>query len=142
MMSLLFSVRSQHLIRPYIEPMLFAMCIVAMLVMFMMLPWCLFCCRRRSPPTLPDTNALCKAYFLRARARLARGKIALAEADSKKASAYAEPEQLRQLDQFQKEIAKARQSNKRLSKEVAKWCEKAMAKAKPDAFSVEGLDEA
>ena len=103
-------------------------------------PWFRYYFRDASEIEQPDTKILCKAYFLRARARLARGQLSLAEADAKLAGTFAEPEQERQLAKFQREIVEARRSNKRLAKEVAKWCDKAMEKAKPDAFSVVEAD--
>merc|ERR1740117_1809148 len=108
----------------------------------MILPWVRYCLRRRSPAAALDCSAFCKAYFLRARARLAHGKLSLAEADTKAAEAYADQEQLRQLEQFKREVTNARRANKRLVKEVAKWCDIAMAKAAPDAFSAKEVADA
>jgi len=113
--------------------------VTALVALLMIVPWVLYYVRtgQKAALTEPsDAKTFCKAYFLRARARLAKGQLSLAEADAAVAEEFADSEQLRQLQQFRREVANTRRSNKRLSKEVAKWCDKAMAKARPDAFVV------
>eukprot|EP00928_Gymnodinium_smaydae_P072550 TRINITY_DN55899_c0_g1_i1.p1 TRINITY_DN55899_c0_g1~~TRINITY_DN55899_c0_g1_i1.p1 ORF type:complete len:380 (+),score=63.53 TRINITY_DN55899_c0_g1_i1:54-1193(+) len=93
---------------------------------------------RSASTTSPRDARMCAALFLRARARLAQGKLKAAEADLKLAEAAAPVEGAStraDLAKLRREIVEARRRNKRLAKEVAKWCEAAMAKASPDAFA-------
>jgi len=92
----------------------------------------------------PRDVRLCTALFLRGKARVAQGRLKAAEADVSAAEARADGEaQLRDVARLRRELAEARRDNKRLAKEVAKWCDAAMAKASPDAFAaVNGLEAA
>lgn len=73
-----------------------------------------------------------KALFLRAKARLARLRVAPARADLKEALALDPPEAMcKQLRQLEREIELAQReqvrSNKRLAKEIAKFADSAMS---------------
>jgi len=84
----------------------------------------------------PTTDArLCTAYFLRGKARVRQGRLSAAESDLQRATVSATEAQANDLQRLKSEIAEARKSNKRLAREVSKWCEAAMAKANPDAFA-------
>eukprot|EP00933_Yihiella_yeosuensis_P006771 TRINITY_DN111557_c0_g1_i1.p1 TRINITY_DN111557_c0_g1~~TRINITY_DN111557_c0_g1_i1.p1 ORF type:complete len:432 (+),score=102.48 TRINITY_DN111557_c0_g1_i1:42-1298(+) len=78
---------------------------------------------------------LCTAHFLRGRARVFQGRLKAAEEELSLAKASAASDAQRsELQKLSREILEARRGNKRLAKEVAKWCEAAMARASPDAF--------
>ncbi|CAE8628521.1 unnamed protein product, partial [Polarella glacialis] len=88
------------------------------------------------PSTAIKDSRLCTAHFLRGRARLVQGRVKAAEADFATAKAVADGAgQLSELRKLQREIAEVRRGNKRLAKEVARWCDAAMARAGPDAFA-------
>lgn len=86
---------------------------------------------------------LTKAYYLRAKTRVSRGKFEPARADLAEARGLNPGEaQTRLLDQLGREILQAQKeqvrSNKRIAKEVAKWADQAMSNLTPEALEAIG----
>lgn len=121
-------------------------CAVALLVVVALAGLWLQSRSFQTPPrrTAEPTDArLCTALFLRGKARVAQGRLKAAETDAAVADSAADGEgQRKELLRLRREILEARRGNKRLAKEVSKWCDSAMSKASPEAFALAGAVEA
>jgi len=83
---------------------------------------------------------LTKAYYLRAKTRLARLKLEPARSDLREAKALEPPTAMRGLlAQLERELELAQReqvrSNKHIAKEVAKWADQAMSQLDPSALA-------
>jgi len=96
---------------------------------------------KATDPVCKDAQ-LCSAHFLRGRARVLQGRLKAAKANLAAAKAAAEePAQLRELAKLQQEISEARRGNRRLAREISRWCDAALETAGADAFAAAAIAE-